>query len=75
MVEKQIVWTDKARVNFKAALSFYTERNGNERYSTQLYQDIIQSIEGLKKNAYLGELPKTKMYAHSPKATFGYFTS
>ena len=55
MVEKRVVWTDKARINFKTTLHFYRERNGSEEYSTQLYQDIVQSIELLRKNEHLGK--------------------
>lgn len=54
MAKKHIIWTKAARLDFKATLQFYTERNGSSDYSRKLADEIFRLIEKLQNNFFLG---------------------
>ena len=54
MAKKRIVWSKEARLDFKATLEFYNDRNGSNTYSRKLADQIFNSIEQLQTNNFLG---------------------
>jgi plasmid stabilization system protein ParE len=54
MAKKRIVWSKEARLDFKATLEFYNERNGSNTYSRKLADQIFNIIEKLQSNNFLG---------------------
>jgi plasmid stabilization system protein ParE len=54
-VVRRIIWTSHAEFVFSEILEFYYKRNGNKIYSKKLYLELIQILNLLKKNPYLGK--------------------
>ena len=40
MVKKEIIWSNLAKLQFKAILEYYVERNGSENYSLKLVDEV-----------------------------------
>jgi toxin YoeB len=60
MVEKSIIWSEKATNELRQILEFYTERNGNSDYSFKILDKIEASLETLKLNEFIGRLTNNK---------------
>jgi toxin YoeB len=60
MVEKSIIWSEKAIYELRQILEFYTKRNGNSDYSFKILDEIEASLETLKLNEFIGRLTNNK---------------
>jgi len=54
MAKKRIVWSKEARLDVKATVEFYSERNVSNAYSRKLANEIVNIIEKLQSNNFLG---------------------
>lgn len=54
MVQKRIIWSNRAKISLYHILKFYAERNGTKIYSEKLYKLFSQEIQLLKKYPNLG---------------------
>jgi len=73
MAKKLIIWTKEARLDFKATLQFYNERNGSNDYSRKLAGEIFQIIEKLHNNFFLGKQTSDTDVRVLIKGTFSIF--
>ena len=73
MAKKRIIWTKEARLDFKATLQFYNERNGSSDYSRKLAAEIFQTIEKLQNNFFLGRQTSDPEVRILIKGTFSIF--
>tara|TARA_R110002020_G_scaffold49896_4_gene141690 strand:- start:2685 stop:2915 length:231 start_codon:yes stop_codon:yes gene_type:complete len=60
MARKQIVWSDLASTELASILDFYTVRNGSNRYSLKLLDEIEKVVSALIDNEQLGRLATNK---------------
>jgi plasmid stabilization system protein ParE len=60
MVEKRVVWSERAETEFRSILEFYIERNGSARYSLKIVTAVEKLFRVLLKNNYLGRLSDNK---------------
>ena len=60
MVEKSIIWSERAISEFKKILEFYNERNGNTNYSFKILNRTEKLLDTLKHNEFIGRLTKNK---------------
>ena len=56
MVKKEIIWSKLAKLQFKAILEYYVERNGNENYSLKLVDEVEDVLNTLSKSELIGRL-------------------
>jgi len=73
MAKKRIVWSREARLDFKATLEFYNERNGSNTYSRKLADQILDAIEKLQRNNFLGIKTSDSEIRVLIKSTFSIF--
>src|SRR5690349_6777604 len=73
MAKKRIIWTKEAKLDFKATLQYYTERNGTSDYSKKLADEIFQIIENLQNNFFLGRQTSDASVRILIKGTFSIF--
>jgi len=73
MAKKRIIWTKEAKLDFKATLQYYTERNGTSDYSLKLADEIFQIIEKLQNNFFLGRQTSDAHVRVLVKGTFSIF--
>ncbi|MBF9255138.1 type II toxin-antitoxin system RelE/ParE family toxin [Pontibacter sp. 172403-2] len=73
MAKKRIVWSKEARLDFKATLEFYNERNGSSTYSRKLADEIVNIIEKLQINNFLGSKTSEPQVRVLVKGTFSIF--
>ncbi|GEO04568.1 hypothetical protein AAE02nite_22320 [Adhaeribacter aerolatus] len=73
MAKKRIVWTKEARLDFKATLQFYNERDESSDYSRKLANEIFQIIEKLQDNFFLGRQTSDADIRVLVKGTFSIF--
>ncbi|KAA5545691.1 type II toxin-antitoxin system RelE/ParE family toxin [Adhaeribacter rhizoryzae] len=73
MAKKRIIWTKEAKLDFKATLQYYTERNGTSDYSKKLADEIFQIIEKLQNNFFLGRQTSDASVRILIKSTFSIF--
>ncbi len=55
MVEKKIIWTEKAKNSLFLILDFYEIQNGNNIYSEKLFSDLIEKSNLLANYTFLGK--------------------
>ena len=60
MVKKEIIWSKLAKLQFKAILEYYVERNGNENYSLKLVDEVEDVLNTLSKSELIGRLTSNK---------------
>ena len=60
MVKKEIIWSKLAKLQFKAILEYYVERNGNENYSLKLIDEVEDVLNTLSKSELIGRLTSNK---------------
>lgn len=60
MAEKSIIWSDRANLEFKEILEYYTKRNGNSEYSLKILLKTEQFLKTLKENEFIGRLTSNK---------------
>ena len=60
MVKKEIIWSELAKLQFKAILEYYVERNGNENYSLKLVDEVEDVLTTLSKSELIGRLTSNK---------------
>lgn len=60
MAKKPIVWSERANLELKGVLEFYTNRNGNTNYSFKILEKVEGLLETLRGNKYIGRLTTNK---------------
>ena len=60
MAKKKIVWADKAKNTLFEILQFYSDRNGNDKYSLKLYARIKSNITLVSRLNFIGKLTDKK---------------
>ena len=60
MAKKKIVWADKAKNTLFEILQFYSDRNGNDKYSLKLYGRIKSNITLVSRLNFIGKLTDKK---------------
>ncbi len=61
MARKQIIWSSLASIELSSILDFYTSRNGSNRYSLKLLDEIEKVISALMNNEHMGRLATNKI--------------
>ena len=60
MAEKEIVWSELAKLQLANVLEFYVHRNGNSNYSLKILDDVEDLLETLSKAELIGRLTSNK---------------
>jgi hypothetical protein len=55
MVERKIIWTEKAKNSLFLILDFYENQNGNNIYSEKLFSELIEKSNLLANYTFLGK--------------------
>ncbi len=56
MAEKEIVWSELAKLQLTNILDFYIQRNGNSRYSLSLLNELESLLFILSKHEQIGRI-------------------
>ncbi|MGB1040821.1 MAG: type II toxin-antitoxin system RelE/ParE family toxin [Flavobacteriales bacterium] len=56
MVGKKIIWSDSAKIEFRAILEFYAERNGSINYSNKILIEVQDLLQTLSMNSKIGRM-------------------
>ena len=57
---KRIIWTKKAKDEWKRILSFWYKHTGNKSYSKKLNSKLILTLKNIKSNNYIGKKTSKK---------------
>lgn len=60
MAEKSVIWSKRANVEFSEILEFYTQRNGNSKFSLKILQKTNEIISLIQQNENIGRLTENK---------------
>jgi len=60
MAEKEIVWSELAKLQLANVLEFYVYRNGNSNYSLKILSEVEDLLETLSKAELIGRLTSNK---------------
>ena len=60
MVKKEIIWSELAKLQFKAILEYYVERNGNENYSLKLVDEVEVILDNMVKEGGLATVGQSQ---------------
>ncbi len=60
MVEKQIIWSELAKLQLTNVLEFYVHRNGNSNYSLKILDEVEDLLKTLSKSELIGRLTSNK---------------
>ena len=55
MAKKKIVWSDNAKKTLLQIMQFYSNRNGNDRYSLNLYRKINSHVNLVSRLNIIGK--------------------
>ena len=61
MAQKEIIWSNLAKLQFSNVLEYYVFRNGNANYSLKLVDDVEDLLETLSKSELIGRLTSNKI--------------
>ena len=61
MAQKEIIWSNLAKLQFSNVLEFYVFRNGNVNYSLKLVDEVEDLLETLSKSELIGRLTSNKI--------------
>jgi plasmid stabilization system protein ParE len=61
MAQKEIIWSNLAKLQFSNVLEFYVFRNGNTNYSLKLVDEVEDLLETLSKSELIGRLTSNKI--------------
>lgn len=61
MADKKIIWSRRAKKEFKNTLEFYSKRNDNPNYSLKILTEVEILLKTLSKNAFIGRLASNKI--------------
>ncbi len=61
MAQKEIVWSDHAKLQFSNVLEFYFIRNGNANYSLKILYDVEDLLTTLSRSEFIGRLASNKI--------------
>jgi plasmid stabilization system protein ParE len=61
MAQKEIIWSNLAKLQFSNVLEFYVFRNGNANYSLKLVDEVEDLLETLSKSELIGRLTSNKI--------------
>lgn len=61
MVDKKIIWSNHAKNELRKILEFYNERNGSEKYSLKILNEIEELLKTLSKSEFIGRLTSNKI--------------
>lgn len=74
-MEREVKWTEMCLKDMKETFLFYDVRNGNTRYSSSLYQQILSCVGRVSHFPYLGhptEYPNVRYVVVEPKYSVFY---
>jgi plasmid stabilization system protein ParE len=60
MAKRKVVWTTEARLSLKEILDYYTERNGNKKYSSNISHRIKKLIAYISSYNLIGRAADEK---------------
>jgi toxin YoeB len=60
MAEKEIVWSELAKLQLANVLEFYVHRNGNPNYSLKILSEVEDLLKTLLKSELIGRLASNK---------------
>ena len=60
MAQKEIIWSDLAKLQFSNVLEFYVFRNGSITYSLKLVNEVEYLLKTLSKFEFIGRLTSNK---------------
>lgn len=60
MAKKEIIWSSRANTELRETLAYYTEQNGNSKYSLKLLNEIEDLLDTLSQSEFMGRLTKNK---------------
>lgn len=55
MAKKKIIWSPRARKQQFEILEYYSDRNGNDKYSIKLYQKFQSNLNLVSKLHFIGK--------------------
>jgi len=61
MAQKEIIWSDLAKLQFASVLEFYVFRNENANYSLKLVDEVEDLLATLSKSEFIGRLTSNKI--------------
>ena len=61
MAEKEIVWSELAKLQLANVLEFYVHRNGNSNYSLKILSQVEDLLGTLSKAELIGRLTSNKV--------------
>ncbi len=61
MAQKEIIWSNLAKLQFSNVLEYYVFRNGNANYSLKLVNEVEDLLETLSKSELIGRLTSNKI--------------
>ena len=61
MAQKEIVWSNHAKIEFSTVLEFYVLRNGNALYSMKLVGEVEGLLKTVSKSHLIGRLTSNKV--------------
>ena len=61
MAQKEIIWSDLAKLQFANVLEFYFFRNENANYSLKLVDEVEDLLDTLSKSELIGRLTANKI--------------
>jgi plasmid stabilization system protein ParE len=60
MAEKEIIWSELAKIQLANVLEFYVYRNGNSNYSLKILSEVEDLLKTLSKSELIGRLTSNK---------------
>lgn len=73
MAEKSVIWSKRANVEFREILEFYTQRNGNSKFSLKILQKVNEIISLIQENENIGRLTENKKNESRRNGRLSYF--
>ncbi len=70
MANKKIIWSYKAKIEFRKILEFFNERNGSETYSLKLLLETEDLLVTLAKSELIGRLTSNEKTRVIPLKTY-----
>ena len=61
MAQKEIIWSNLAKLQFSNVVEYYALRNGNANYSLKLVDEVEDLLETLSKSELIGRLTSNKI--------------
>ncbi|MDR9399291.1 hypothetical protein [Salibacter sp.] len=62
MAEKEIVWSNIAKIELQKILDFYYERNKSITYSLKLLKETEELLDNISQTEFIGRLTANQKY-------------